>query len=195
MIISVGLRNPGDAYRNTPHNVGAHVLLLLASQRGCDSWRMNSMINAEEVRCDGVRFILPCTYMNHSGQVIAKLRRQMEDGDFFYNSVILVHDDIDVALGRAVISTQKGSGGHNGVRSVMKAIDSKHIIRIRIGVAPVDQNGVIRKPERDTVSRYLLSPMSKEQQNCISSVASTVNDMIVMIANEGVTKAQNTYNT
>src|SRR3989344_1686430 len=111
MYIVVGLGNPGEQYARTRHNTG----------------RMVADIVAEKV--EGVKVFVPDTFMNHSGKAVSKVIKSKKAAE----KLIVIYDDLDLALGTMKISYNRSSGGHKGVESIIKALKTEAFIRIRIG--------------------------------------------------------------
>jgi PTH1 family peptidyl-tRNA hydrolase len=132
--VVVGLGNPGPEYRDTRHNVGQRVLdHLAAGDLRATRWhRDDATLLAEgRWRGDTVRLVKPLAFMNVSGPVVARaLRRHGADP----HDLILVYDDIDLPLGRVRVRIKGSAGGHNGVRSVIEALGTSDIRRVKIGI-------------------------------------------------------------
>jgi PTH1 family peptidyl-tRNA hydrolase len=132
--VVVGLGNPGPEYRDTRHNVGQRVLEhLAAGDLRAGRWqRDDSTLLAEgRWRGDAVRLVKPLAFMNVSGPVVARaLRRHGADA----HDLILVYDDIDLPLGKVRVRIKGSAGGHNGVRSVIEALGTSDIRRVKIGI-------------------------------------------------------------
>ena len=137
--VVVGLGNPGPEYRDTRHNVGQRVLDVLAKTvRG--SWRRDgaTIVARGRWRGEEVRLIKPLSFMNESGPVVAKALRRAEAGPA---DIILVYDDIDLPLGTVRVRMKGSHGGHNGVRSVIDALGTQDIKRVKVGVGRPDHKG------------------------------------------------------
>jgi len=137
--VVVGLGNPGLEYRDSRHNVGQRVLDVLAKTvRG--SWRRDgaTIVARGRWRGEEVRLIKPLSFMNESGPVVAKALRRAEAGPA---DMILVYDDIDLPLGTVRVRMKGSHGGHNGVRSVIDALGTQDIKRVKVGVGRPDHKG------------------------------------------------------
>ena len=137
--VVVGLGNPGPEYRDTRHNVGQRVLDVLAKTvRG--SWRRDGVTIVARGRWRGeeVRLVKPVSFMNESGPVVAKALRRADAGPA---DLILVYDDIDLPLGTVRLRMKGSHGGHNGVRSVIDALGTDEIKRVKVGIGRPDQKG------------------------------------------------------
>ena len=162
MRIIVGLRNPGREYAATRHNVGAEAVTALGLSHGA-SWRrrpLRGRCETATLRIGGRRVLLgmPLRMMNVSGGPVSYLAR--------YNRVaaehlLVIHDDIDLPFGRLRFRPGGGAGGHNGVRSVAKALGSDRFWRLKIGVgrppAGMDPAAYVlkrfRRNERDVIDQ------------------------------------------
>jgi PTH1 family peptidyl-tRNA hydrolase len=150
-ILVVGLRNPGSRYAGTRHNVGAMAVVALADRQGADFSKAPKSIPADvaDVRlADGRhRLALPRTFMNDSGRAVQPLTAYFKP-----ETLLLVHDDIDLGFGVIRIHHGRGSGGHNGVRDVARALGGNDFWRVRIGIG--------RPPARIDPADYVLQQFS-----------------------------------
>jgi PTH1 family peptidyl-tRNA hydrolase len=141
--VVVGLGNPGDEYRDTRHNVGQRVLVHVAEVRlGRTPWRRDdgTLVSAGRWRGEDVILVKPVAFMNVCGPVIARsLRRLGAEAD----NLILVYDDIDLPLGAVRVRVKGGAGGHNGVRSVIEALGTSDIRRVKVGVGRPDHKAQV----------------------------------------------------
>jgi peptidyl-tRNA hydrolase, PTH1 family len=137
-LLVVGLGNPGKDYAGTRHNVGFEVVELLARRHGgsLKGGRENSLV--AEVRIDGQRVTLaqPLTYMNLSGDAVGPLVRRhgIEDPE----RLVVVHDELDLPLGRVRVKVGGGLAGHNGLKSLRRELGDPGFARVRIGVGRPD---------------------------------------------------------
>lgn len=194
MYYVLGLENPGEKYQDTPHNIGGDILELMY-QRYADVFTNRHQQGKAEVAesyVDGVdmQYIFSGTFMNHSGQNLAHVPKQESD------KVIVIHDDIDLPFGQIRIAYNRGDGGHNGIKDVVRQLGTKAFIRIRIGVQPFDILGRPRKPKGGrAVNNYLVyKRLSKKYRDKYSDLADQVHKAIYTIASEGREKAMNKFN-
>jgi PTH1 family peptidyl-tRNA hydrolase len=131
----VGLRNPGPEYEGSRHNVGGEVVRRLAGEEGSAFRRAPRRIRAEVALADlpGGRAVLgvPATFMNESGRAVIPLLHYYKVPA---GRLVLVHDDIDLPFGKLRFHFGRGTGGHNGVVSVVEALGSDAIWRLKVGV-------------------------------------------------------------
>lgn len=155
----VGLGNPGPEYRGTRHNVGQRVLDVLATQLK-KAWRRDgqAMVAHAAWRGEPLHLIKPLTFMNVSGPAVAAALRRV-DADT--GDLVLVYDDIDLPLGTVRVRIKGSSGGHNGVRSVIQALGTEDIRRVKVGVG---------RPEgRGHVSDHVLAAFEPDEEEVVTA--------------------------
>lgn len=178
MYTIVGLGNPGSEYARTRHNAGRMLVAALAEKNGIEFKEQKKpalRAGTGDAFGERVRLVLPDTYMNKSGAAVAKYVKSAAAA----KTLIVVHDDIDLPFGKVRVSVDSSSGGHNGVRSVERAVKTRNFIRIRIGVAKQGKNKgavVAKKPiTDDAVVSYLLAKFtSREQKTVIGALKERV---------------------
>ena len=174
MILLVGLGNIGKEHERQRHNLGFMVLDTYTDNTGC-SFEHKALFYADVAVCKEILCIKPTTYMNNSGQAVAKLVQQYPDA-----RVVVVYDDIDIALGTVKCSVGRGDGGHNGILSIINHLGHRDFLRIRVGVRPVHEALLPRIAPPNGFEQFLLSPFApfedvlKEQgiQRAITIIAS-----------------------
>lgn len=134
MKLIVGLGNPGKKYQNTRHNLGFMVLDALLRKMmptGETDWQKSRKFNAFFVRIDNLLLVKPQTFMNASGRAVAKIVG-------FYKikseNIWVVHDEIDLPLGKIRIVKNRGGAGHRGVESIIKELGTNQFARFRLGI-------------------------------------------------------------
>ena len=171
--VVVGLGNPGPEYRDTRHNVGQRVLDLLA-RRLRASWRRDgsAVVARGQWRGEPVRLIKPITFMNESGPVVAKALRRVEAGPA---DLILVYDDIDLPLGTVRLRMKGSHGGHRGVRSVIEALGTQEIKRVKVGIGRPDQ--------KDDVPDHVLTSFERDELPAVdAAVAEAVERVLALLS-------------
>ncbi len=151
----IGLGNPGEEYENTRHNTGRMVVSAFCKEKEFGEFEFDKKTNvltAEgKVAKERVLAVLPETFMNNSGSAVKKLAiSSKKAGD-----MVVIHDDIDLPLGKFKVSFGKGSAGHKGVESVMRAVKTKDFYRIRVGITPATPKGKLKKPEGKKIIDFL----------------------------------------
>lgn len=151
MKIIAGLGNPGKEYQTTRHNAGRIALEVFRKKNKFNDWEFDKKLNALTSKKNGILLILPETFMNKSGLSLKKIITSQKKA----RDLIVVHDDIDLELGKFKISFNKSSGGHKGVESIIKNIKTKEFARIRIGISLTTPKGKIKKPKPDKILNFL----------------------------------------
>lgn len=189
----VGLGNPGEKYENSRHNAGFMVLDLMA---GSSDWSADSIVKGvsykDKIGKNEVWFLKPHTMMNKSGLAVSKLALKHKVKP---ENIIVIHDDIDLPLGRVKIVKGRGSGGHRGVESVKRCLKTKDFIRVRVGVTPATPTGKIRKPHgEDKVLGHLLGDFKKAELKKLSGGLKLAAEATEAIIGEGLVVALNNFN-
>src|SRR5512133_2266043 len=183
-LLVAGLGNPGREYEHTRHNLGWLVLEELARRHG-GAWRSKFSGSLAEVRLDGLRLALlkPETYMNESGRSVGAAARFFKLSP---ESLIVVHDDVDLEPGRLQARAGGGLAGHNGLRSIAAALGDRDFVRLRIGV------GRPGRGDRRSVSDYVLSTFDEETN--VDELVTRAADAVEAIVAEGLASAQARFN-
>ena len=183
-LLVAGLGNPGREYATTRHNAGWMVLDELARRQG-GSWRSKFSGQLAEIRLDGARFALvkPETYMNESGRSIAAAARFFKTP---VESVLVVHDDVDLEEGRLQARLGGGLAGHNGLRSIAQALGSQEFVRLRVGV------GRPGRGDRRSVADYVLA--SFERETDVDALVARSADAVETVVRDGLEAAQQRFN-
>ena len=186
MKIIAGLGNPGAEYAKTKHNVGFMLMDALAAHLNAASWREAFHSLVLEVRIGGEKVFLvkPLTYMNNSGEALGPMlsyyKLDTED-------LVVAHDDMDIPAGTVRIRKKGGSGGHNGIKSIIAHVGSENFARVRIGIG--------RPPAGWSVINHVLAPFSAEDVPRIREAIDYLLPAMECIAQDGTDLAMNRYNT
>jgi len=183
-LLVVGLGNPGREHERDRHNVGWMVADELA-RRMDGRWRAKFSGQLAEVRLDALRLALlkPETFMNDSGRSVVAATR------FFKvepESLLVVHDDVDLEPGRLQARAGGGLAGHNGLRSLAQALGTQEFLRLRIGV------GRPGRGDPRSVADYVLSPFELEEE--VGALVSRAADAVETVARDGIEPAQQRFN-
>jgi peptidyl-tRNA hydrolase, PTH1 family len=180
----VGLGNPGPRYAFTRHNAGFLVVELLAERMGAKFKAHKSNSDVVEGRLAGVPVVLvkPRSYMNESGGPVVNAAR-------FYKvpveSVVVVHDDLDLPYGTLRLKRGGGDGGHNGLRSATSALGSKEYLRARFGIG--------RPPGRQDPADFVLREWSGAERKDLGYHVDRAADAVEALLADGLETTQNAY--
>lgn len=168
MILIVGLGNPGEKYKKTRHNLGFRVVDELQKIHGFSDWQIKKKFRAEisEGVINGQKTILakPQTFMNDSGLAVRKIVTNYKlsayaktSADKPTTNLFVVHDDLDIELGKIKLAENRGSAGHKGVQSIIDNLGTKSFVRIRLGIKPQEK-------EIKNVERFVLQKFDKQEE-------------------------------
>ena len=186
-LLVVGLGNPGSEYEGTRHNVGVEVVQLLAARHGASLRRTKERALAAEVTVGDRRLALavPLTYMNLSGEAVAPLVRRHGIDD--PHRLVIVHDELDLPVGRLKVKLGGGLAGNNGLKSVKAHLHTDDFARIRIGIG--------KPPGRAEGVDHVLKRPSKRDRAELDVVVAEAADAVEVILGEGIAVAMNRFNT
>ena len=200
MKLIVGLGNPDEKYTYTRHNIGYMVVeklarTLLSVERSERAWTGNKKFTAEICRINDLLILAkPHTYMNRSGIAVSALCN-------FYKIDIpdlwIVHDDIDLPLGKIRIRIGGSSGGHNGVESIIKNLPSAEFIRFRLGIGRGKLD--VKKTtdvnlSRQGIEKFVLAPFRDHEGGDVKKMIKNAVKAITVTLDAGIEKAMNRYN-
>ena len=185
MKIIAGLGNPGAEYAHTKHNVGFMLVDALAEKLGLDAWRerFNALVAEGRIGAEKVLLVKPLTYMNESGRALAPL---LDWYKLAPEELIVVHDDMDIAVGTIRLRRKGSAGGHNGIKSLLAHIGSQDFSRVRIGIG--------RPLPGWTVVRHVLAPFSAEDGPKVHEAIAYLLPAVECIVTDGIDMAMNRYN-
>ncbi|MTB72010.1 aminoacyl-tRNA hydrolase [Arsenicicoccus cauae] len=188
----VGLGNPGSAYAQNRHNVGAMAVDVLAARAGASLRRHKARASAAEVRvgvlpggAPGPRAVLavPSSWMNESGGPVKALTS-------FYKvpprQLVVIHDELDIPFATSRVKLGGGEGGHNGLRSISKSLGTRDYVRVRLGVG--------RPPGRQDPADFVLKDFSGGERADVDVLLEDAADIVEDLITRGLTYAQDRWN-
>lgn len=182
----VGLGNPGAAYAETRHNLGFSTVDALAERCGAAWSRLPGADSLVAVaQPDGLGLVLakPQTYMNRSGAAVRALLERLE---LPREQCLVVYDDMDLPFGALRLRVRGSAGTHNGMRSVVAALGTDDVPRLRVGISQAGGPG--------RAIDYVLGTFSEAERAELEDVVGRAADAVLVWAHEGVTTAMNRYN-
>ncbi|MBI2610791.1 aminoacyl-tRNA hydrolase [Candidatus Kaiserbacteria bacterium] len=193
--IIVGLGNPGEEYDSTRHNCGRMAVEFFGKTMHLNGFKRDYAKKATTgggmVGKTAVALVLPDTFMNKSGATVARFVKNQRAVE----RMIVVHDDLDLPLGKIKLSFDRGSGGHKGLESVIRALKTQKFTRVRIGVSPSTAAGTLRKPEgKKVVNNFILTKFRAHEIATLKPVFKRVSHALETIVREGRERAMNQFN-
>jgi len=181
----VGLGNPGREYAQTRHNIGYGVVDAFAEENATARWasRCQSLVCRTEIAGKEIVLAKPLTFMNLSGRAVRLLLSEFRLGA---PELIVVYDDLDLALGRIRIRERGSAGGHNGMDSILRSLESDQVLRVRIGI------GEENMPEDKAA--FVLSDFPAECAAQVSEMIDRAKEAVKAILRDGVSHAMSCFN-
>ena len=177
----VGLGNPGAEYTRTRHNVGFSVVDLLASEWGL-TWQHSKDWRALWAKGEKAILVKPASYMNRSGEPLSAVAN-------FYKiapaEILVVLDDLSLELGRLRLRTEGGTGGHNGLESIIVHLGTEAIPRLRIGIGAAPSAGAVD---------YVLGRFFEEEIPVVQETIARAAEAVKCAIDKGVLSAMNLFN-
>ncbi|QSQ14314.1 aminoacyl-tRNA hydrolase [Myxococcus landrumensis] len=188
MKLICGLGNPGREYERHRHNIGFMVVeaLLPRARAELNQEKFAAKVGQGTLAGERVLFIEPQTFMNLSGRSVAEAAR-------FYKvapeDVLVIHDELDLPLGRLQLKAGGGSGGHNGLKSIVSSLGSETFVRLRFGIdKPAGPNA------RERVAGYVLSNFDDGERRQLDELIARAVDVTECWVRDGLSVAMNRFN-
>ena len=184
MKLIVGLGNPGKEYENTRHNIGFMVLDNYAKKHNMiiDKKKFNSFYQKGIINTQEVILVKPATYMNLSGEAIIKFVNYFKIN---INDILIVYDDLDLECGKFRLRSKGRSGGHNGIKSIIKYLGTDEFKRLKIGIS---------NDKLIDTKDYVLGKITSNQKEKLVDVINKTSDIIDDFLSLPFSKLTNKYN-
>lgn len=192
MKLIVGLGNPGADYARTRHNIGFDSLSHFARRYKIplDVKLGHARTGRGEIQKVPVILARPYTFMNRSGGAVRALRDKFNIAPA---DIIVIHDDMDLPLGKLRIRLDGSSAGHKGIESIVSELGSRDFIRIRIGIGH-PANGEEETRDEKEVIDYVLTHFAPEEKPVVDEVIAHVGNALLTLLTEGLETAMNRFN-
>ncbi len=180
-----GLGNPGREHAEDRHNIGFQFLDHLAQElkTGFSKMQMKALLAETRLGEERLTLAKPQTWMNRSGEAVAPLIRYYK---IPLENVLIVYDDLDLPCGQLRLRTSGGSGGHNGLASILSAVGSQDLPRLRIGIG--------RPPGRMDPADYVLQRFSEAEWDIMQVTLREAEDCLRLMIRAGIDKAMTSCN-
>lgn len=172
--IVVGLGNPDKEYEGTRHNIGKDFVEYLRD----DLPKKPKVLDLN-------------VYMNNSGGPIKKAVPSKKAAE----QLIVVHDELDLPLGRVKVSFGSSAGGHNGVKSIEKALKTKDYVRVRVGISGATPSGKLKRPDPEKIVDFVLGKFRPPEQEKLKKARKIVKEALELILTEGKERAMTEINS
>ncbi len=185
MKLIVGLGNPGKRYENTRHNVGFRVVRAFAAEyrlRVTEKAKVY-LLGTGELDGRSIHVAFPRTFMNASGVAVKELLRITGAKP---SDMAVVHDDMDLALGRIQVRVKGGHGGHKGIISILTSLQTDRFMRLRVGIG--------KPPPHEDPSDFVLDSFDEHEQSLFQSVLECSVQALHCMVTEGAQSAMDRFN-
>ena len=204
MILIIGLGNPGEKYKNTRHNIGFRIIDKFSKRNNFPEFEMSqkfkSLITEKTLLHKKIIIAKPQMFMNESGKAVRKIINyrlpivnKTSINKFSNENLIIIHDDIDIVLGKIRISQEKNSAGHKGIESIIKEIGTKNFTRFRVGIKTASSEQ--QTANNIGVEKFVIERFRKDEEEIIGGVIEKTIDAIEMYLEQGIDKTMNQYNS
>jgi PTH1 family peptidyl-tRNA hydrolase len=189
MKLVAGLGNPGREYAGNRHNVGFMVIDALAQEAGLVFSQQKFEAEYAQGQVAGEKAVLlkPQTYMNLSGQSVVPALRFFKVAT---NDLVVVHDELDLPLGRLQVKSGGGTGGHNGLKSIAGLLGDEGFVRIRVGIGKPQVPG----EKRSQVVGHVLGDFAKDEQKAADEAIARAVAAVKAVLSQGAQTAMNEFN-
>lgn len=189
----LGLGNPGSDYVHNRHNLGFLCLNHFVRKHNIrfDRSLGQSQLGSGKVAGTSVVVANPQTYMNHSGEAVKALSKKF---NVALNNIIVIHDDLDLSLGKIRIRQGGGSAGHKGIDSIISCLHSQDFTRLRVGIGRPQTTQGSDKPREDNIMAFVLSDFTPSEKQIMSKVIPQISEAVHYLLAEGLVNTMNRYN-
>jgi PTH1 family peptidyl-tRNA hydrolase len=195
-LVVVGLGNPGKEYEKTRHNAGRMAVALVAKKADADDFSLNKTANAliakGSVGGKNATLVLPETMMNLSGKSVAAFVKTPKAA----KDLLVIQDDLDLPLGTIKMVAGRGSGGHKGIESIMRALKTKDFARIRIGISAAGKKNQAKKVSgEEKVIKHVIGTFKPAEEAGLKKTLKKAAEAAELFASEGIEAAMQFANT
>lgn len=192
MKLIVGLGNPGEKYKNTRHNLGFEILEEFRRKNNLEDWNNESKFKAQIIKLgDDLILARPQTFMNESGWAVSAI------ANFFKilpADVVVIHDDLDLPLGKIKVRMGGSGAGHHGIESVIKGLGTDQFIRVRLGIGNEKSHSDEHKRLSFHAEGFVLEKFESKEKSEVKSMVKQGIRALEVIFDQGIEAAQNQFN-
>jgi len=192
MKLIVGLGNPGKTYARNRHDIGFRCLNYFARLHSIrfDRRQCQARVGFGEVGEERLLLAKPRTFVNLSGRAVGPLVHKYS---ISLSDLLIIYDDLDLPLGKIRLRRSGGSGGHNGIKSIVSTLGSENFLRIRVGIGRPQVEGLSNADE-DVIVSYVLGDFTPQEEKLIKPVIAGVAEAIDCFLTQGIEVAMSRFN-
>ncbi len=195
--VVIGLGNPGSEYEKTRHNAGRMAVELLAKKEGFEEFALKKVAKAfvasGVIGEEKTQLVLPEVFMNHSGKVVPSFVKSVKAAQ----KLLVIRDDLDLPLGVIKMTGfGRGSGGHKGVESIMRALKTKDFVQMKIGISGATPKGKLKKVSgEEKVVKHVIGKFSPKEELLLKKTLTKAAEVAALFITDGMEKAMLVANT
>lgn len=191
MKIIIGLGNPEENYSGTRHNLGFDVLDELVQKLNLKEWSKEEKFKSEIIKTPELILAKPQTYMNNSGMAVQLISSYYK---IPAEDIIVIHDELDLPLGKIKIRQGGAAAGHHGVESVINALKNDQFIRVRLGIGNLKTQNDEHKRNHASAEAYVLESFTRAEKPQVKHMIKQSLKALDLLVEKGLETAQNQYN-
>lgn len=191
MKLVVGLGNPGPKYASVRHNLGFEVLDELTRKFNLVDWVMDEKFKSELIKTPELILAKPLTFMNNSGLAVVRVLREFGVN---HQDLIVVHDDLDLPLGKIKVRLGGAAAGHHGVESIISALTTDQFIRVRLGIGNLRTQSGEHKGQSVDAEKFVLEPFLHSEKSQVKHMIKQAIKALDLLLEKGLEQAQNQFN-
>lgn len=198
MKVVVGLGNPGDKYKNIRHNLGFMVVDELIKKLeagrwevGDRNWKMEQKFKAEILKLEELILAKPQTFMNMSGLAVKLLTTYYK---LLPTNVIIIHDELDLPLGKIKVRMGGAAAGHHGVESIINNLGTDQFIRVRLGIGNLRTQSGEHKGQTISAEKFVLEPFLHSEKPKVKHMIKQAVKALSLLLEKGLEQSQNQFN-
>ncbi len=191
MKLIVGLGNPGEKYIGVRHNLGFAVLDELARKLNLVDWSKEEKFKSELIKTPELILAKPQTYMNNSGLAVSAVAEYFKIRP---EDIIIIHDELDLPLGKIKVRLGGAAAGHHGVESIINILKTDKFIRVRLGIGTLRTLSGEHKGRSISVEKFVLESFTHQESGSVKRMLKQAGKALDVLLEKGLEKAQNQYN-
>ncbi len=192
MKLIVGLGNPGEKYASVRHNLGFIVVdKLVASSKDQVAWEDSKKFKSQIAKSKNIIFVKPQTYMNNSGLAVKLLTTYYK---LPTTDLIVVHDELDLPLGKIKVRIGGAAAGHHGVESIINTLKTDKFIRVRLGIGNLRTQSGEHKGQSISAEKFVLEVFLHSEKSQVKQMVKKALKAVDLILEKGLETAQNQFN-
>ncbi|MDO8573753.1 MAG: aminoacyl-tRNA hydrolase [Candidatus Daviesbacteria bacterium] len=191
MKLIIGLGNPESKYAGTRHNLGFKVLDELAKKLNLVDWSAETRFKSELIKAPEILLVKPQTYVNNSGMAVKLLTTYYK---LPATNVIVIHDELDLPLGKIKVRLGGAAAGHHGVESVINILGTDQFIRVRLGIGNLRTQSGEHKGQSISAEKFVLEPFIHSEKPQVKHMIKQALKALDLLLEKGLESAQNQFN-